>query len=137
MPPGRRVLALMFEEPHRWLPKTSAIARVDIVGAGRTIAEASDLPRETGVELVLSDHIEAAGHVSEALRPFLGVYGECTALDTRTRVDRRTTGMVGIAHARRIGREMKDVPIARLAQTLGSVVSSARRNAGLAEQSGS
>jgi hypothetical protein len=80
------------------------------------------------------DHIEAAGHVSEALMPFLGAYGECV-LDTR--VDRRTTAMVGIAHAHRIGRETKDVPIARLAQTLGSVVSSARRDAGLAEQSGS
>jgi hypothetical protein len=135
MPPGRRELALMFEEPHRRLPKTSAIARVDIVGAGRTIAEASDLARETGVDLDLSDHIEAAGHVSDALRRFLGAYGECTVLDTR--VDRGTTAMVGIAHARRIGRETKDVPIARLAQTLGSVVSSARRDAGLAEQSGS
>jgi hypothetical protein len=135
MPPGRRVLALTFEEPHRWLPEASATARVDIVGAGRTIAEASDLASETSVELVLSDHIQAAGHVSEALRPFLGAYSECTVLDAR--VDRRTTAMVGIAYAHRTGRETKDVPIARLAQTLGSVVSSARRDAGLAEQSGS
>ena len=135
MPPGRRVLALRFEEPHGWLPEAFVTARVDIVGAGGRIAEASDLARETGVELVSSDHIEAAGHVSEALWPFLGRVWRMRrprhwGRSPRDRMD-------GIAHALGSAGQTKDVPFALLAQTLGSVVSSARRDAGLAEQSGS
>lgn len=135
MPRCRRALAPRSEEPHGPLPEAFVTARIDIIGAGGTIAEASDLARETGVELVSSDHIEAAGHVSEELWPFLGAYRECAALDTG--VDRHATAMDRIAHASRTGRATKDVLFALLAQTLGSVVSSARRDAGLAEQSGS
>jgi hypothetical protein len=130
MPHGRRVLALRSEEPLGQLPEAFLPARIDIVGAGGTIAEA----RETGVELVSSDPIGGAAHVSEALWPFLGAYRECAALDTRA--DRHATAMDGIAHAYWTCRATKDVRFARLAQTPGSVVSGARRDAGLAERWG-
>jgi hypothetical protein len=58
--PGRRVRALTIDEPQRLLrallPEAFASAQIDIVGAARAIGEASDLARETGVDVVLLDH---------------------------------------------------------------------------------
>jgi DNA-binding NarL/FixJ family response regulator len=78
--PGR-MRALTIDEPqgllHSLLPVAFASAQIDIVGAARAIGEASDVARETGVDVVLLDHRGAAGRGSAALRQFLGAHHAC------------------------------------------------------------
>jgi DNA-binding NarL/FixJ family response regulator len=125
--PGRRVRAL--------LPEAFASAQIDIVGAARAIGEASDLARETGVDVVLLDHRGAAGRGSAALRQFLGAHHACAAVVVME--DHRTIVMDEIAHTHRTGWVTKDATFANLAETTWSIVSGVRENAALAELSAS